>query len=401
MAEQTVQETPVADFDADNRIAAAVAEAGSDDFGDPEFTDNVRAYLDAISTEADISPMAGLGLQRLVHGLLVNRLRYHADLATHPEIAAEDVSDPIVVAGLFRTGTTKLQRMLSTDPGVQELTFWRLLNVAPFPGAAPTESDPRIAIARDYVDALASQSPEFMAAHPWIADEPDEDSLLLWLTFNHLAGGSVGYIPTFVKRVQARDQRPNYDYLAGILRYMQWQDGGRRDRPWVLKSPTHVGSIEPILGAFPRATIAFCHRDPTVVVPSFVRLFEIFWGLFGNSVDPRKVGPMMLELWSAEMLKGLEQRDRLGDDPRIVDIYYDDIVANPIDVIGRIYDQHGRTLTREAEKAFFGWEQDNPQHKFGKHSYSLESCGLTEDQVRAAFVPYIERFPRLRTEGMV
>jgi hypothetical protein len=137
-----------------------------------------------------------------------------------------------------------------------------------------------------------------------------------------------------------------------------------------------------------------------VVVPSFVRLFEIFWGLFGNSVDPRKVGPVMLELWSAEMLKGLEQRDRLGDDPRIVDIYYDDIVANPIDVIRRIYDQHGRTLTPEAEKAFVGWERDNPQHKFGKHSYSLESCGLTEDQVRAAFVPYIERFPRLRTEGM-
>lgn len=396
MAEHTVQEMPVADFDADNRIAAAVAEAGSDDFGDPGFIDNVRAYLHAIRTEADISPVGGLGLQHLVHGLLVNRLRYHADLVAHPEIADEDVSDPIFVAGLFRTGTTKLQRMLSTDPGVQELTFWRLLNVAPLPGAAPGEPDPRIAIARDYVGALASQSPEFMAAHAWIADEPDEDSLLLWLTFNHLAGGSVGYIPSFVKRVQARDQRPNYDYLAGILRYMQWQDGGRQGRPWVLKSPTHVGSVEPILGAFPNATIAFCHREPTVVVASFVRLFEIFWGLFGNSVDPRQVGPVMLELWSREMVKGLEQRDRLGDDPRIVDIYYDDIVANPLDVIARVYDQHGRILTADAERAFRDWERDNPQHKFGRHQYTLESCGLTAEQVQVAFAPYVDRFPRLR-----
>jgi hypothetical protein len=400
MAEQTAQEVPVADFDVDNRIAAAVAEAGSDDFGDPLFVDDVRAYLDAITTEANISPVGGLGLQHLVHGLLVNRLRYHADLTAHPEIADEDVSDPIVVAGLFRTGTTKLQRMLSSDPGVQELTFWRLLNVAPLPAAVPGEPDPRIAIARDYIDALASQSPEFMAAHPWIVDEPDEDSLLLWLTFDHLAGGSVGYIPTFVERVQARDQRRNYDYLAGVLRYMQWQDGGRRDRPWVLKSPTHVGSIEAILAAFPRATIAFCHREPAVIVPSFVRLFEIFWGLFGNAVDPREVGRPMLELWSAEMLKGLEQRDRLGDDRRIIDIYYDDIVANPVEVIRRIYDQHGRPLTPEAETAFADWERDNPQHKFGKHSYSLESCGVTEDEVCAAFAPYLERFPRLRTTGI-
>ena len=401
MSEQTMQETPIADFNADHRIAAAVAEAGCDDFGDPGFIDNVRAYLDAVETEADISPTNGLGLQHLVHGLLVNRLRYHADLNANPEIADEDVSDPIVVAGLFRTGTTKLQRMMSTDPGVQDLTFWRLLNVAPLPGAVPGEPDPRIAVARNYVDGLASQSPEFMAAHAWIADEPDEDSLLLWLTFNHLAGGSVGYIPSFVKRVQARDQHPSYEYLAGILRYMQWQDGGRLGRPWVLKSPTHVGSVEPILAAFPNATIAFCHREPTVVVPSFVRLFEIFWGLFGNSVDPRKVGPVMLDLWSQEMVKGLEQRRRLGDDPRIVDVYYDDIVANPLEVIRSIYDQHGRILTSEAEKAFIGWEQDNPQHKFGKHQYTLESCGLTEEQVHTAFAPYAERFPRIRAKGIV
>ena len=69
-----MQEIPVADFDADTRIAAAVAEAGSDDFGDAGFTDDVRAYLHAIATEADISPLGGLRLQHLVHGLLVNRL---------------------------------------------------------------------------------------------------------------------------------------------------------------------------------------------------------------------------------------------------------------------------------------------------------------------------------------
>jgi hypothetical protein len=128
-----------------------------------------------------------------------------------------------------------------------------------------------------------------------------------------------------------------------------------------------------------------------------VRLFEIFWGLFGNEVDPRKVGPPMLELWSGEMRKNLAQRDELGNDPRLVDVYYEDIVSKPREVIRQIYDQHGLVVTPEAEKAFLEWEDDNPQHKFGKHAYSLESCGLTETQVRDAFAPYVERFPSVRT----
>lgn len=394
MTEATPQNVPAADFDTGHRLAAAVAEAGCDDFGDPTFVDNVDAYLTAIREEADVSPMGGLGLQMLVHQLLVNRLRYHADLTAHPEIAAEYVDDPIVVTGLFRTGTTKLQRMLSADPGVQALIFWRIFNPAPLPG--PSEGpDPRIALAQGYVGALAGAAPEFMAAHAWVADEPDEDSLLLWLTFDHLAGASVGYIPSFVDRVRSRPQRPNYDYLAGLLRYLQWQDGGRRDRPWVLKSPTHIGNVGPLLGAFPEATVVFCHRDPAVVVPSFARLFEIFWGLFGNSVELAKVGPPMLELWAGEMRRGLEQRAELGNDPRIVDVRYDDIVADPVAVIRRIYERRGRTVGPEAEKAFLRWEAGNPQHKFGRHSYALDACGLTVDQVETAFAPYLEWYARL------
>jgi hypothetical protein len=132
-----------------------------------------------------------------------------------------------------------------------------------------------------------------------------------------------------------------------------------------------------------------------VVVPSFVRLFEIFWGLFGNNVELTKVGPPMLELWAGEMCKGLEQRAALGADPRILDVRYDDIVADPVAVIRRIYDRHGRELTPAAEQAFQAWAADNPQHRYGRHAYSLEACGLTVDQVRSAFAPYLAQMAEM------
>src|SRR5690606_6163617 len=86
-------------------------------------------------------------LDTMAHRLLVNRLRFAEDLAHHPEILDEDVSDPIVVIGFPRSGTTVLQRMMSADPAMQSLKLWRLLNPAPFPGEAPGEPGGRLAFA--------------------------------------------------------------------------------------------------------------------------------------------------------------------------------------------------------------------------------------------------------------
>lgn len=392
-------EPPEPNLDADALMAAATAETGLDDFGPPGVRDDLAVYLRAVLEEANLSPMGLMGLQGFVQRVLVNRLRFHGDLKRHPEILDEDGTDPIIITGLFRTGTTKLQRMMSADPGVQGLTFWRILNPAPFPDAGPGEPDPRIAMAEEYVSLLEQYHPEFIAGHPWQTHEPDEDSLLLWMTFAHLSNAGVGNVPSYVDRVRTRPQRPNYDYLRMLTQYLQWQDGGKRGRPWVLKSPTHIGNLEAIFEAFPNATLVHCHRDPVVVTASFARLFELFWGLFGSQVPLDEIGPILLRLWSSEMDGNLDQRDRLGQSASIVDVRYDDIVDDPVAVLGGIYDRHGRSLTAEGTEAMQRWAADNPQHRFGKHQYTLEACGLTEEEIRSAFARYLDRFGPLLGAG--
>ena len=69
--------------------------------------------------------------------------------------------------------------------------------------------------------------------------------------------------------------------------------------------------------------------------------------------------------------------------------------AESVAVIRRVYERRGRTVDPEAEKAFLSWETANPQHKFGRHSYALDACGLTVDQVEKAFAPYLEWYARL------
>src|SRR5579884_3919376 len=132
-------------LDRDALVASARASAGLSDYGDERFLEPMARFLTALAGEAGLNADGVQAWKLTIETALVNRLRMWRDIGQHPDILDEDVSSPVVILGLPRTGTTKLQRMMSAAPGVQALLTWRLMNPAPFPGTEPGEPDPRIA----------------------------------------------------------------------------------------------------------------------------------------------------------------------------------------------------------------------------------------------------------------
>jgi len=116
-------------------MTAASAEAGLSDFRDDEFHEPLQRFLQSAREEARMGDMGVATLAQDTIRLLTNRLLLQADLTAHPEIVDEDVSDPIVIVGNPRTGTTKLQRMLGAHPRIQSVKLWQIL----FPGRLPTQ----------------------------------------------------------------------------------------------------------------------------------------------------------------------------------------------------------------------------------------------------------------------
>src|SRR5262245_3684869 len=90
-------------------LDAVRGDSGTLEFRDRSF---VPALNQVLATTARLNfTAAGLSFLRSnLKRVLLNRLRYQDDLARYPEILEEDVSDPIVILGLPRSGTTKLQR---------------------------------------------------------------------------------------------------------------------------------------------------------------------------------------------------------------------------------------------------------------------------------------------------
>jgi hypothetical protein len=194
-----------------------------------------------------------------------------------------------------------------------------------------------------------------------------------------------------------RNQRPlHYAYsdFRCWLQYLQWQDGGRRGRPWVLKSPAHLGALDEILTVFPKATIVQCHRDPTVAVPSLARLIEAGRASRGSEhVDPLEIGEFFKTFSATMWDRQLQQLERLAANATILDLRYDRIRDDAIGVVREIYQRRDMTLGPEAEQAMVQWEQENPQHREGKHNYTLEQYGLSKEAIMQDFKAYVDHFP--------
>jgi hypothetical protein len=241
-------------------------------------------------------------LDALAHRLLINRLRFADDLARHPEILDEDVSDPIVVMGFPRSGTTVLQRMISADPAMQSLKLWRLLNPAPFPDEPPGgPAMGRMHAAEEVAEAIRTHNPILHAAHPAVSDDADEDWYLHHLTFQHIGHIFTGLPdPDYLAYLRSLPRLSTYRYAANLLRYLQWQEGGRRHRRWVMKSPVHVGNIEELLAVHPRATFVYPRRDFQTVVASFCYTLEASLQP-ALAVAPEQIGRITLDFWGTEM----------------------------------------------------------------------------------------------------
>jgi hypothetical protein len=78
----------------------------------------------------------------------------------------------------------------------------------------------------------------------------------------------------------------------------------------------------------------------------------------------------------------------------IFDVFYDDLMKEPVAIVRQIYDHFGLRWSQEFETAMYSWLRDNPQGKQGRHSYSLSDFDLTHEDIATRYGAYIDLFLR-------
>jgi hypothetical protein len=222
-------------------------------------------------------------------------------------------------------------------------------------------------------------------SHETAADEADEDSFLLLFSFDYPMLHNIFPADSWLAWVRTRSPLPAHHYERTLLQYLQWQDGGRCGRRWVLKNPGHVGHLAALHAVFPKATYVHSHRDMLEVLPSYCHLIESIYRPLYADIDPREIGRQALLYWGPEVARYERERTLLAEVVSILDVPYREIVESPYAVARGIYRRAGVAFTSKSEAAMRAWADANQQHKHGRATYSLERYGLEPETIRNAF----------------
>ena len=381
-------------FDEERLLASARRSAGSDDFGTEPFLEPLRVLLDSLRS-APLNDLGSFIMRGTLLRSLIQRLRAEQWWTEHPEILDEPIEAPIVVVGMMRSGTTLLQRVLASDPRLACAYGWEVGEPVPRAGWDPAAEDPRIADAEAREEQTRVFASELFAIHPTYVHEAEEEIVFLADAFlSHIPEASCD-VPGYRAWIDTQDFAPAYRWLRRMLQLLQWQKRRRGEpvRPFVLKTPDHLGYLDVLLAEFPDAHLVHSHRDPVSVITSGASLNTTLWRTHcGDDVDPHEVGRQWLERmgWSCD--RAMAARASIPAS-QVTDVAFVDAMADPIGTAGPILAAGGLDATDESVAAMQAWiDQDHKRESLPVHRYSAADFGLTDDQIRERFAEYTRRF---------
>jgi len=323
-------------------------------------------------------------------------------IQTHGKLRA-----PFIITGLPRTGSTLLQRLMAEDPDARSpFTFEMESPVPPMSQDGDPLSDPRIARSGDALKLLADIAPGFLEklaeSHLWSAAE-FEESYIYMMAHN---GVPVMDAPNAGEEyVQVWEQGR---YHAPVLRYERifftMLDAYRPAKShWVLKAPGYAPAFPWMAKEYEDARIVLTHRNPLVVLPSVCRLMESWCIAFtcDGFFDKHRFAKIVSEILKPNLSVPLQyRRDNPDRSRRIFDCMYDELFADPIAMVKRIYSWFDLEVTPAFEQRMRAYLDNNRQGKYGRHSYSLQAYGLDPELLLESNYEYMQQYGFTIEEGV-
>jgi Sulfotransferase family len=382
---------PVADLDTKHIVDQAAETAGSADFGADSWQEGLERLVDSLNNEAALNELGAAIVAGELANYLSDRAQITAYRAAHPERTNGDVVPPVVIIGQGRTGTTILFDLLAQDPEMRVPRTWEVDKPVPPPETATYETDPRI----DEVDAtLAGVDlliPGFRAMHPMGARLAQECVRITASDYRSMIFPTQYRVPSYAQWLNFEaDMRPAYEWHRIFLQHLQARHPAER---WVLKSPGHIWCLDALLAEYPNALLVQTHRDPLRIIASLGSLVS---KLRSMTSDDTSI-PGAAEEFGEYIIDGLDRSVTAREDgtvapEQVVDSQFAEFMADPIVTIRKIYDRLGFELTSDAEQRMRDFLANNPQDKFGRHTYTWSETGLDEGAWRERTRRYQEYF---------
>ncbi len=241
---------------------------------------------------------------------------------------------PIFILGHWRSGTTLLHELMMTDP--------RFACPSTYQCFAPWHfvvSEAMMVRFGGFL--LPKKRPMDNMEAGWTLPQEDEFALMnlgvpspyLRIAFPKTQDPDLEYLTMSGLSDQQRGQWR--DKLLWFMRALTFHHEGKR---LVLKSPTHTGRMAELARMFPQAKFIHLTRDPRKLFLSTLRLWK---SLEGVQALQQSHDELYMREYVSECLKRMYaqfESDRAQvDSQHLVDLRYEDLVADPLETIRSLY----------------------------------------------------------------
>ncbi len=310
------------------------------------------------------------GLQNLLFGRKLKEAELHGT--------------PVFIIGHWRSGTTLLHELMVRDE--------RLSSPSTFQCFAPSHFLTTEWFFRKFANwLLPGKRPMDNMAAGW--DRPQEDEFAM-LTLG---------LPSPYRRIAFPNEEPvDGDYLTfeGVpeadvdhwlktLRRFLLNVSVATGRPLVIKSPTHTGRVAFLAKEFPEAKFIHITRDPRALYPSTCRLWKGLDEVQGlQKPNHEQLHAYVIDCLS-KMYEAFEaQRDSVPQD-RLIDIRYEDLIADPVGTLANIYQTLHLSDFDTVEPVIRQWaETEHKEYQTNQHQLAPESDAI----IRSRWSTYFERY---------
>ncbi len=232
-------------------------------------------------------------------------------------------------------------------------------------------------------------APKFKSMLPSSPTGPTECLQIMALDFRSPMFGALGDNRHYDAWLAECDMVPAYRYHERVLKLLQWKFP---TRPWHLKSPAHMDSIDALLAVYPDARFVMTHRDIAQVIPSLVSLFDATSELPPHRSARRRLrratrpptGSAHCARRSRTATPATTTGSSTSASPRCVPT---PSPPSPGSTSGSASISPTRSPTRMRT-----WWETNPADKQGVHDYHPEHYGIDLDDLRTQFAFYNDRF---------
>ncbi len=368
----------------DHLISLARKQTGLQFLGEDFWEEPLDRLVDSINHEAELHPVGRYIAQKRITSLLETRLRAEMWFRKKPEILDQELYPVNLICGLQRTGTTKLQRLLAADPDHRVLLSWEAINPFPLDGVN-RDIEQRKRAARVSEKALRMISPGFFSIHPVEYEKPEEDILLLDVTFLSTTPEAIMHVPSYAAWLEKTDQKDAYTYAVKLMKFLQYQ---RPAKKWLLKSPHHMEFLDLAHKHFGKVHFIWTHRNMLESLPSFLSMVAHSQAIFSNRVSLDNVARHWVRKTAYMLEKGIEFRQAHPGE-QFTDVYYENLVESPMKVLEEIY-RNGNVITPDLRQKFLETDKRNTANRYGVHVYHPEDFGLSTTMLNDRFNHYTE-----------